>query len=107
MENIDDNKVNGSTDPIIPIDFTPADDKGPRVTFRFKWIHLIVGVFLILSGTTGWFVLTARSVLVEVDPITAEIEIADGFSFRMGRRYLIRSGAYRLTLRNEGYHDRS
>lgn len=105
MENIDDNKVNGSTDPIIPIDFTPADDKGPRVTFRFKWIHLIVGVFLILSGTTGWFVLTARSVLVEVDPITAEIEIADGFSFRMGRRYLIRSGAYRLTLRNEGYHD--
>ena len=106
MENIDLNKTAiGSPDPIIPIDFSPNDYKGPRVTFKLKWIHIVVGVFALVSGTAGWFVLTARSVFVEVEPITAEIQIAGGFNIRLGQRYLIRTGSYGLSLSNVGYHD--
>ena len=105
MGKTDDDKVQSPIDPIIPIDFTPNNEKGVRVTYKFKWIHLLVAVFAITSGTAGWFVLTARSVFVEIDPITAQIEIEGGFKVRLGQRYLIRSGSYELTLRNEGYHD--
>ena len=47
MDNIDDDidTVNGPADPIIPIDFTPHDKKGARVTFKPKPIHFIIGIF--------------------------------------------------------------
>lgn len=48
--------------------------------------------------------LTAKSIFVEVDPITATIQINGGLNFRLGQRYLIRSGSYEITLQNEGYH---
>ena len=107
VDNIDDDidTVNGPADPIIPIDFTPHDKKGARVTFKPKPIHFIIGIFTILSGIAGWFVLTARSVFVEVAPITAEIEISGGLHIRLGQRYLIRTGTYDIGLTNEGYHD--
>ena len=105
MEKIDgDEKVQSPIDPIIPIDFTPNNEKGPRVTYKFKWVHLLIGAFAIISVTAGWFVLTAKSVFVEIDPITAQIEIEGGFKVRLGQRYLIRSGSYELTLLNDGYH---
>ena len=106
MEKIDgDEKVQSPIDPIIPIDFIPNNEKGPRVTYKFKWVHLLIGAFAIISVTAGWFVLTAKSVFVEIDPITAQIEIEGGFKVRLGQRYLIRSGSYELTLLNDGYHD--
>ena len=105
MEKIDgDEKVQSPIDPIIPIDFIPNNEKGPRVTYKFKWVHLLIGAFAIISVTAGWFVLTAKSVFVEIDPITAQIEIEGGFKVRLGQRYLIRSGSYELTLLNNGYH---
>ena len=106
MEKFDsDGKVQSSIDPIIPIDFTPNNKKGPNVTYKFKWIHLLIGAFAIISLISGWFVLTAKSIFVEIDPITAQIEIEGGFKVRLGQRYLIRTGSYELTLRNDGYHD--
>ena len=106
MEKIDgDEKVQSPIDPIIPVDFIPNNEKGPRVTYKFKWVHLLIGAFAIISVTAGWFVLTAKSVFVEIDPITAQIEIEGGFKVRLGQRYLIRSGSYELTLLNDGYHD--
>ena len=107
MDNIDDDidKVSGPADPIIPIDFKPHDRKRARVTFKPKPIHFVIGIFAFLSGIAGWFVLTARSVFVEVVPITAEIEIRGGLQIRLGQRYLIRTGTYDIRLTNEGYHD--
>ena len=106
MSNLDDNnKLNGSTDPIIPIDFTPNDGKKAAVAYQFRWTHAFVALFLLVTGSAAWFVLTARSVFVEVNPITATIAIEGGISFRLGQRYLIRTGSYQLSLSNEGYHD--
>ena len=107
VDNIDDDidTASGPAYPIIPIDFKPHDEKGARVTFKPKPIHFVIGMFAILSGIAGWFVLTARSVFVEVAPITAEIEISGGLHVRLGQRYLIRTGTYDIRLTNEGYHD--
>lgn len=106
MSNLDENNnINGATDPIVPIDFTPNVDKKPVIAYQFKWMHAFVATFLLVTGTAAWFVLTARSVFVEVEPITAAITIEDGISFRLGQRYLIRTGSYQLSLGNEGYHD--
>jgi len=91
-------------DLIVPIEFTPYEDKGALFSYKFKWIHPVVLVFVVLSLSAAWFVLTARSVFVEVNPITAQIEI-DGLHFQLGQRYLIRTGSYQLTLRNPGYYD--
>ena len=95
----------GAPDPITPIDFTPHSEVAQAFSYKFKWLHLVVSSFLLVSISTAWFVLTARSVFVEVEPITAKINIDTGTSFRLGQRYLMRTGSYQLTLKNEGYHD--
>ncbi len=97
--------LHGATDPIVPIDFSPREDKKAYFSYRFRWLHLVLGVAGMAIAVASWFVLTAKSVSVQVDPITAAIEIEGGMKVRLGPRYLIRSGSYRLTLSNEGYHD--
>ena len=106
MSNSDEEKgINGATDPITPIDFTPHREESQGFSYKFKWLHVVVASFLLVSLSTGWFVLTARSVFVDVDPITAQMNIDTGASFKLGQRYLMRTGSYQLTLKNEGYHD--
>lgn len=97
--------MNDAVDPIVPIDFTPNENKSPGFSYQPKPIHFVFAIFFLISGFAGWFVLTARSVSIEVTPITAEIEISGGLHFKLGPRYLIRSGDYQLNLVNEGYHD--
>ncbi|MEQ8952574.1 MAG: PEGA domain-containing protein, partial [Gammaproteobacteria bacterium] len=106
MHSGDVNKqVAGSADPIIPIDFSPNDSRGESRSFRLKWSHGIFAVFALVFGSAAWFVLTARSVFVEVDPFSAAVEISGGLNFRVGPRYLIRTGTYDLRLTNPGYRD--
>ncbi len=106
MSDRDDiNDVNGATDPIVPIDFTPNSEESKAFSYQFTWAHVFVATFLLVSVTAAWFVVTARSVFVEVDPVSAEISIDNGTSLKLGQRYLMRSGSYQVTLRNEGYHD--
>tara|TARA_X000000950_G_scaffold288902_1_gene408228 strand:- start:1237 stop:3315 length:2079 start_codon:yes stop_codon:yes gene_type:complete len=95
----------GTIDPIVPIDFTPHKDSGRNFSYQFRWFHLIVAAFVVVSTVAGFFVLTARSVFVEVDPISADVEISGGLALQLGPRYLMRTGSYEITLRNEGYHD--
>ncbi len=93
-------------EPIVPVEFTPPKGDGPGFVFRWRWLYGAVAAFAALSGFAAWFVLTARSVYIEVDPITAEIELSGGPSFQVGPRYLLRSGEYQLRLSHAGYHDR-
>ena len=92
------------SDPIIPIDFTPPDPEKKRIGFKPRWPHFLIVGFLLLAGTAAWFVLTAKSVSIQVSPITATIEINSGFHVQVGQRYLMRPGTYDVTVNNEGYH---
>ncbi|MEX0617850.1 MAG: PEGA domain-containing protein [Pseudohongiellaceae bacterium] len=105
MVSQNDSNVGGATDPIVPIDFTPNRKSGPDFKFRLRWIHVFVAVFLFASGVAGWFILTARSVYIDAEPITAEVSIEGGPAIRIGQRYLMRPGMYEIALGNEGYYD--
>lgn len=91
---------------ITPVDFTPPPAAGRQWSARPRPWHVLVALFLIAAVAAAWFVLTARSVFIETTPATADIDISGGLVVRVGPRYLIRPGEYRLSLRNEGYHDR-
>jgi formylglycine-generating enzyme required for sulfatase activity len=95
----------GSGDYITPIDFTPNQVAKRGPSFKLTPTRVFVAVFALCSAVAGWFVLTAKSISVEVNPITADIEISGGFNLKLGQRYLIRSGTYDITLQNEGYYD--
>src|SRR5690606_26909258 len=92
-------------DPIVPIDFTPPDPGRKRRTVRLGWPHLLVAGFLLLAGVASWFVLSAKSVFVQVDPITAAVDIQSGFAFPLGQRYLMLEGDYQVRVSHEGYHE--
>ena len=100
----DNDKSRNISETIIPIDFSPNDGKGSGQTFKFKLVHAALLFFGSIFGFSGWFVLTAKSVFVQVTPITAQVEISGGLNIRLGQRYLIRNGEYSLKLTNDGYH---
>lgn len=105
-EREDDNTIqHGASDPIVPVDFTPREESKRHLRYQPKWSHFFLALASVVVAISIWFVLTARSVAIQVEPITAEIEIKGGLHVRLGQRYLIRSGAYELTLSNPGYHD--
>lgn len=97
--------VNSGTDSIVAIDFVPNTNKAPRRTFRFRWFHGFLLCFFGIASVAGWFTLSAKSVLIDVNPITAEVVITDGISLRLGPRFLMLPGTYTLSLNNPGYHD--
>ncbi|OGT74216.1 MAG: hypothetical protein A3H44_13560 [Gammaproteobacteria bacterium RIFCSPLOWO2_02_FULL_57_10] len=92
-------------DPIVPIDFSPPDPRKKRAGLQLRWPHFLIAGFLVVAGLSGWFVLSARSVYVQVTPMTASVEIQSGFALQLGERHLMLPGEYTLLLSNEGYHD--
>jgi len=104
MADTDDIKDYGSVDPIVPVDFTPHTDTSGGFRFKLRWVHVLAVVFAIASGTVFWFLLTAKSIFIEAQPITAVVELEGSFLFKLGPRYLARTGTYQVSLNNEGYH---
>lgn len=108
MANTDDISRPGGSDPsvpIVPIDFTPNQVGQRRLRLSLKPVHALVGVLLTVSAYAAWYILTAKSVFIEVEPFGAEIEISGGVVVPLGPRYLMHPGLYDLTLRSPGYHD--
>ncbi len=87
-------------------DFSPPPPPGRQWRFRLRAWHLLSAGFLMLAGSAAWFVLTAKSVYVEVTPADAAIVIEGGTAVRIGERYLMRSGDYQVRFSRAGYFDR-
>jgi len=94
-----------AADSITPVDFSPPPPPGRGFQWRPRWYHGIVVVGLALSAAAAWFVLTARSVFVDVTPAVAQISVLQGYSVKVGPRYLMRAGEFRLQLSAPGYFD--
>lgn len=92
-------------DPIIPVDFEPGDGAGRRGGFRLRGFHAAAAAFAAAAAAAGWFVLTARSLSVVTDPPGARVDIDGGVHVRLGGRYLIRPGEYRIVLSHPGHRD--
>ena len=92
-------------EPITPIEFTPLQGEAvPRPRLRLNRWHAAIAGGALLAALATFFVLTARSVYVEVEPANARVNIDGGFNIPMGHRFLIRSGEYEINLRARGYH---
>ncbi len=90
---------------IVPVAYSPPGKGGWAFEFRWRWLYLAAALFALLGGTAIWFVLTAKSIYIEVEPNAAAVELSGGFSFKVGPRHLIRSGSYQLKLSHPGFLD--
>ncbi len=89
---------------IEPTAFTPVD--AAQVT-RKAWLKPASAIFLAVFFallTVAWYVFTARSVSLQITPTADTLAIRGGLSFKVGDRYLVREGEYRLFAVAEGYY---
>lgn len=94
-----------AADMITPVDFSPPPPPGRRRGFKLRWYHLLMGGALAVVSVSAWFVLTARSVFVDITPPEAQVKFVRGFAVQIGPRYLMRSGEYELQASAPGYFD--
>jgi formylglycine-generating enzyme required for sulfatase activity len=92
-------------DRISPIEFQPNVNRPRKTLYQFSWVHLPIAAFVSISGLAGWFVITAKSVLIEPVPITSQVSFRNGFGLKLGARYLMRTGSYSIEISNPGYKD--
>ena len=88
---------------IEAVQFRPtATTAGRRSHFiSVRRILLVGGCTVALSVL--WFIFTAKSVRLDVDPADASIAIDGGFAFRLGEIHLLRQGSYDLVAEALGY----
>lgn len=90
-------------DAIAPVDFTPPPSPGRNFNWRPRWYHGFIAMGLTVAVTAAWFVLTARSVFIDVTPAVAEISVTRGYAIKVGPRYLMREGNYSVQMTAPGY----
>ena len=92
-----------SDDPIRATRFQPPG-RGvdlPRPKIRF--LPMIVGLCVVVAAWAAWFVLTARSVGIETDPLGASVTVDEWPAPRVGNHWLMRSGERRVIVESPGY----
>jgi formylglycine-generating enzyme required for sulfatase activity len=93
-----------NTETLKPSGFQPLDP-GQRPERPPIWPKAIIAVVGLIVASLLFFLLTARSLEVQVDAIgSANIDI-DGINVPLGKRYLIRPGRYLITVQVPGYRD--
>ncbi|MDP3516848.1 MAG: PEGA domain-containing protein, partial [Pseudohongiella sp.] len=92
-------------DSITPVDFSPPPPPQKRIKLAVRWYHFVIGAAVLLVSLPAWFVLTARSVFIEVNPPDAMVDIVSGIAVQVGPRYLMRSGDYQVQVSAPGYFE--
>ena len=90
---------------ITPAAFTPITEETAQKGFSINPLKIIVGFALFISLIILWFLLSAKSVVVTVEPNHSKVNISGGITFELADHYLIRPGDYVLEAQAEGYLD--
>lgn len=88
---------------IAPTDFTPITGEAKHTSITISPLKVIVGLAFLVSILVLGFLLTAKSVVVKIVPVDAEVTIEGGMTFELADHYLIRPGEYQLMASAEGY----
>lgn len=90
-----------------PVEFRPArlGSQAPPSRRRFGAWHLLALLFFAALGVVAFFLFTARSVAVIVEPPPDVMAIEGGAQLSLGGRLLLRSGEYQLRASKAGYRD--
>jgi formylglycine-generating enzyme required for sulfatase activity len=91
--------------PVHPVDFEPKNWK--KLSRERRPFHPAMIFFWGALGILGlalWFVLTSRSVGIEIEPAPDRFEIEGSLlDVPFGGRFLLRAGTYRVVAHKEGY----
>ncbi len=96
---------NNQQSAIQPASFQPPEQRPAQPGKRIPLWQIVLGAcaFLLVYGL--WFVLTARSITIAIEPVPEQMDIAGGLVIELGGNYLLRPGEYRLTATKTGYHN--
>ena len=89
-------------DPISPVAYRPPSDRRRTPKVGVSLVKIGVFVVLVLLGIIVWFVLTARSLVVDTVPSDTDVALS-GVVIPIADRYLVRPGNRRLTVEADGY----
>lgn len=88
---------------IRPVSYRPAEEVPARqLPLSPLQLALLVGVLLV--GGVLWFLFTAKSVRLVLDPPVAESSVSGGLRFQLGDVWLLREGRYTIEATAPGYH---
>ncbi len=92
---------------VEPIAFRPGTSESVRSHGgRRRRTAVIAGSAFAVLAAAGWFAFTAKSVQLAIDPPADEVGLPGTlFKFRIGDRYLLRSGSHRVVAQRAGYHE--
>ena len=85
-------------------DFSPLDPNAKSAGSGVKVSTVVVVLALLVSSIILWFLLSAKTLVVDVKPVDATVDI-DGLSFRLSGNFLLRQGVYDIKASAEGYYD--
>ena len=89
---------------ILPSGFTPLEQAAPKAPVPRKTGRMVLffclGVFVLVM----LFLLSARSLMIEVEAQTSAHISVSGLAFPFGKRYLLRPGEYNIHVTAEGYY---
>ena len=88
---------------IKPHVFRPPARGPAKLRINIAWLPLLARLALMLWALTAWFVITARSVTLQVAPDTAQIHVTDWLALHIGQHWLLRSGPHRVVACAPGY----
>ncbi|WP_444943497.1 SUMF1/EgtB/PvdO family nonheme iron enzyme [Microbulbifer sp. ZKSA006] len=88
--------------PIEPIGFTPVQIKSTRARLFFSKRAIIVAACLLLTIFALTYLILARSLIFDTNPIDARIQVS-GLAIPLGDGHLLLPGHYRFTISAEGY----
>jgi len=103
--NTPDNGNRGFDDPITPIDFTPVDGTEKKFSITLSPVKIVLSLILLVFAGAAWFVLSARSVFLDVRPDTSLVSVNHPITVKIGTRYLVLEGDLPITVTSEGYYD--
>jgi len=102
--NMESNGKGSFNDPIQPIDFTPVDQYSRKINFKLSPVKIVLSAFLVLFTGVAWFVLSAKSVYLDVTPATSLIKVNHPLAVKIGPRYLVLDGQLPVMVTAEGYY---
>ncbi|MFA0811203.1 SUMF1/EgtB/PvdO family nonheme iron enzyme [Microbulbifer epialgicus] len=102
----DENRGADDSPLIEPIGFTPVQLKNTRVRLFFSRRSLVIAACLLLSLLALLYLIIARSLIFDTQPIDAKVTIS-GFAIPLGEGHLVLPGSYKYTIKAEGYLSKS
>lgn len=90
---------------ITPIDFTPHDSSADKFLFRPSPVKVAISFVLICFVLAAWFVLSAKSVFIDAQPLESIVEVKSPMAIKIGPRYLVLAGDHEILVSAAGYYD--